>query len=112
MERAACGATRIHTRAGSAIFEIAQWGLPSIIIPIPESVSHDQLSNAFTYARSGAAVVIEDENLPPSILLSEIERLIADAPLRERMSSIPKSQARPDAARIIPRELITLATTH
>jgi len=112
MVRAAGAATLVISRAGSAIFEIAQWGLPSIIIPIPESVSHDQLSNAFTYARSGAAVVIEDENLTPSILLSEIERLIADAPLRERMSSIAKSQARPDAARIIARELITLATTH
>ena len=112
MVRAAGAATLVISRAGSTIFEIAQWGLPSIIIPIPESVSHDQLTNAFTYARSGAGVVIEEENLTPSILNSEIARLIVDEPLLERMAIAAKAQARPDAARLIARELIALATAH
>ena len=56
LRMAAGAATIIISRAGSAIFEIAQWGVPSIIIPIPESISHDQVSNAVTYARFGGAV--------------------------------------------------------
>ncbi len=112
MVRAAGAATLIISRAGSTIFEIAQWGLPSIIIPIPESVSHDQLNNAFTYARSGAAVVIEEGNLTPSILASEVTRLIDNAQLRERMGSSARGFARPDAARLIAEQLIHLASAH
>ena len=45
----------VISRAGAGnIFEIAAWGLPSILIPIPEPVSHDQTKNAFAYARAGA----------------------------------------------------------
>src|SRR3989344_5144904 len=41
------------SRAGSTfIFEIASWGLPSIVIPIPREVSRDQHRNAFNYART------------------------------------------------------------
>jgi UDP-N-acetylglucosamine--N-acetylmuramyl-(pentapeptide) pyrophosphoryl-undecaprenol N-acetylglucosamine transferase len=40
----------VVARAGSGtIFEIASWGLPSILIPIPEDVSHDQTKNAFSF---------------------------------------------------------------
>ncbi|HEY4478527.1 MAG TPA: UDP-N-acetylglucosamine--N-acetylmuramyl-(pentapeptide) pyrophosphoryl-undecaprenol N-acetylglucosamine transferase, partial [Candidatus Paceibacterota bacterium] len=48
----------IISRAGSVIFEIANWGIPSIIIPLPKDVSHDQVDNAFSYARTGACVVM------------------------------------------------------
>lgn len=112
MMRAAGVATIVISRAGSTIFEIAQWGIPSIIIPIPESIAHDQLSNAFTYARSGAAIVIEEGNLTPSILASEITRLIDDATLREHMGTAAKSFSRPDAAHLIAEQLLHIAATH
>lgn len=102
----------VVSRAGSAIFEFAVWGLPAIIVPIPESVSHDQRTNALTYARSGGAVVIEQVNLTPSVLLSEINRLMADKPLRERMAEGAKSFARPEASRSIADEILTLALEH
>jgi UDP-N-acetylglucosamine--N-acetylmuramyl-(pentapeptide) pyrophosphoryl-undecaprenol N-acetylglucosamine transferase len=43
-------ASIVISRAGSTIFEIALWGLPSIIVPIDPGVSHDQTQNAFSYA--------------------------------------------------------------
>lgn len=105
-------ASLVISRAGSFIFEIAAWGLPAIIIPIPESISHDQRTNAFTYARSGGAVVIEQINLTPSVLLSEINRLMNKPELRQAMSAGAKNFARPEAARAIAEEIILLALSH
>ena len=106
-------ASIIVTRSGSgAIFEIAQWGIPAIIIPLPESVSHDQTKNAFTYARSGAAMVIEQANLTPHLLVSEIDRLMGDPELRIKMSAAAKTFARPDAARAIADEVLSIALKH
>ena len=105
-------ANLVISRAGSTIFEIAAWEISSIIIPIPEAISHDQRLNAFTYARSGAAVVIEQDNLTPSVLLSEINRLLSNNKLLEQMKAGAKQFARPDASRVIAGELLNLALEH
>jgi UDP-N-acetylglucosamine--N-acetylmuramyl-(pentapeptide) pyrophosphoryl-undecaprenol N-acetylglucosamine transferase len=76
LRMSAGSATVIVSRAGSTIFEIAAWGIPSIIIPLPHSVSHDQTDNAFAYSGTGAASVIEENNLTPHILIEEINRII------------------------------------
>ncbi|MEK7621827.1 MAG: UDP-N-acetylglucosamine--N-acetylmuramyl-(pentapeptide) pyrophosphoryl-undecaprenol N-acetylglucosamine transferase [Patescibacteria group bacterium] len=102
----------VISRAGSSIFEFAQWGLPAILIPIPESVSHDQRTNAFTYARSGGAIVIEQGNLTPSVLQSEILRLLGDQELLAKMQAGAKSFARPRAARLIAEEILEIAVSH
>jgi UDP-N-acetylglucosamine--N-acetylmuramyl-(pentapeptide) pyrophosphoryl-undecaprenol N-acetylglucosamine transferase len=106
-------ATIVVARAGSGtIFEIASWGLPSILVPIPEDVSHDQTENAFSYARSGAAAVIEQRNLTPHVLLSEIRRITSDDALRSRMREAASKFARPDAARKIAMTLLDEALSH
>ncbi|MFA5000962.1 MAG: UDP-N-acetylglucosamine--N-acetylmuramyl-(pentapeptide) pyrophosphoryl-undecaprenol N-acetylglucosamine transferase [Candidatus Paceibacterota bacterium] len=112
MRMTAGASSLVITRAGSALFEIANWGLPAIIIPIPEEISHDQRLNAFTYARSGGAVVIEQKNLAPSIILSEIDRIMSNDQLREEMIKGAQSFARPEAAELIAKEIIKLALRH
>ena len=103
----------IVTRAGSGtIFEIASWGIPAILIPIPTEISHDQTENAFSYARAGAAIVVEQQNLSPHLLVAEIDRIMNDQPLRERMSAAAKEFARPQAARKIAEILIETAIEH
>ncbi|MFA6475964.1 MAG: UDP-N-acetylglucosamine--N-acetylmuramyl-(pentapeptide) pyrophosphoryl-undecaprenol N-acetylglucosamine transferase [Candidatus Paceibacterota bacterium] len=105
-------ASLVITRAGSALFEIANWGLPAIIIPIPEEISHDQRTNAFTYARSGGAAVIEERNLTASVLLFEIDKIMSDEKMREDMIKGAKSFARPDAAAVIAGEILKIALSH
>lgn len=106
-------ATVVVSRAGSGtIFEISSWGIPAILIPIPLDVSHDQTENAFSYARIGAAIVIEQRNLSPHILNAEIDRLIIDPQLREKMSVAAKEFSRPDAARKIATVLVETAISH
>lgn len=103
----------VISRAGSGtIFEIASWGLPSIIIPIPESISHDQTKNAFSYARSGAAVVIEQENLRTSILVSELERILSNPEESTRMRAAARAFSQPDAAHKLAKVIIDTMVEH
>lgn len=103
----------ILARAGSGtIYEIASWGIPAILVPIPEDISHDQTQNAFSYARAGGAVVIEQRNLTPHILVAEIDRLIQDQPKLAEMRSAASAYARPDAAHKIATILVETALEH
>jgi len=104
--------TMVISRAGSTIFEIAAWGLPSILVPISEEVSHDQMKNAFNYARYGAAVVIEENNLTPHVLTSEIDKIASNKDLQARLSAGAKRFYRPDAAQVIAKEIMALAIEH
>ncbi len=112
MRMAAGVAKLIISRAGSTIFEIAAWGKPSIIIPISEAVSHDQTSNAFAYARSGGAEVIEENNLASHLLISEINRIVDNPEVWQKMSDGAKSFAKTDAADKIAQEIVNLALQH
>ncbi len=110
LRMAAGAADVIVSRAGSTIFEIASWGRASIIIPIPEPTSHDQKTNAYAYARSGAAVVIEEKNMAPGILLAEIQRVVTVE--KEKMQAAAKAFSRRDSARLIAEELIAIGLQH
>ena len=113
MRKAAGAASLIVSRAGAtAITEIALWGKPAILIPIPESVSHDQRTNAYAYAHTGAAVVLEEENMTPNLLSSEIRRITGDAGLMQRMGEHGKGFANPNAARLIAEELLRITLSH
>lgn len=102
----------VISRAGSTIFEIAAWGIPSIIIPIPEAIAHDQRENAFTYARTGACEVLEEANLSPHLLSATIEKIMGDAKRRETMREAALLFAKRDAAEKISAEIIRIAETH
>ncbi len=102
----------IISRAGSAIFEIAAWGVPAIIIPITETNGDHQRKNAYAYARSGAAVVIEESNLTSHILASEIRRLATDGKTREAMKQGAAAFVKKDSARIIAKEILAIALKH
>jgi UDP-N-acetylglucosamine--N-acetylmuramyl-(pentapeptide) pyrophosphoryl-undecaprenol N-acetylglucosamine transferase len=105
-------ASVVVSRAGSTIFEVASWGVPSIIIPITNSNGDHQRTNAFSYARAGGCEVIEEKNLTPNILASEIERLSAEKEVREKMSESAKAFYKPEAARLIAEEILKIALSH
>lgn len=102
----------IISRAGSTIFEIAAWGVPSIIIPLPTSISHDQTSNAFAYARSGAASVIEENNLSAHIIIEEVARITGTPAIRDTMKQRAREFARLDSATLIADALLDIALEH
>jgi len=102
----------VVSRAGSTIFEIAGWGIPSIIIPITESNGNHQRKNAYIYAESGAAVVLEETNLSPALFLAEIEKIMENENRRAEMSSSAQAFAKPNAAREIAEKLVEIGLSH
>jgi UDP-N-acetylglucosamine--N-acetylmuramyl-(pentapeptide) pyrophosphoryl-undecaprenol N-acetylglucosamine transferase len=105
-------ASLIVSRAGSAIFEIAAWGVPAILIPITSSNADHQRKNAFAYARAGGANVIEEANLAPNLLMSEIDRLMTDKEKRESMIKSAKEFSKLDAATKIAEQIVSVLVRH
>ena len=111
--RTASGAAAIVvSRAGSMIFEIASWGVPSILVPITNTNMDHQKKNAFNYARAGACSVVEEANMSANILSSEIDRIIADKEGYDAMARNAKAFNKPDAAMKIARAIIDIAMSH
>ena len=109
---AAGAATLVISRAGSTIFEIAAWGKPSILVPLPGAAGDHQSKNAFAYARTGAATVIEQNNLSAHVLAGEIDRIASNPTLIATMSTAAKTFAHGDAARTIARALLDICIAH
>jgi len=112
MRMAAGVSSLVISRGGSTIFEIALWGIPSILIPITESNGDHQRKNSYNYAREGAATVIEESNLSPEIIINEVTRIMDNPKIQARMNEAAKKFARPDSAELIAREILKLAIKH
>jgi UDP-N-acetylglucosamine--N-acetylmuramyl-(pentapeptide) pyrophosphoryl-undecaprenol N-acetylglucosamine transferase len=102
----------VISRAGSTIFEIASWGLPSILVPLPTAAEDHQTKNAYAYARAGACVVIEQSNLTPGLLVSEVDRILTHEPMKHAMSNAARAFARADAASLVASALLDIAVSH
>jgi len=101
----------IISRAGSgSIFEIAASGKPSILIPLPEAAQNHQIRNAYSFAKDGASIVIEEGVLKPYSFLQQIKNLAEDKKTMELMSKKAKEFAKPKAADIISQYILTYLT--
>lgn len=109
---AAAAADLVITRAGSSLFEIAEWSLPSIVIPINVSNSDHQRANAYAYTHEGAGVVIEEANLTPNIILSQIHSIFSNDSIRRQMGEAAHNFARAGAAKKIARALFDIGMKH
>jgi UDP-N-acetylglucosamine--N-acetylmuramyl-(pentapeptide) pyrophosphoryl-undecaprenol N-acetylglucosamine transferase len=112
MKMAAGAATIIISRAGSTIFQIASWEVPSILIPFANSNADHSRKNAFSYARAGACSVIEEANMTANILSGEIDRILGDKMGYKKMTQNAKTFSRTGAAEKIARELVAIAMSH
>ncbi len=112
MRMSAGVASLIISRGGSTIFEIALWGIPSILIPITNSNGDHQRKNSYNFARDTGSIVIEESNLSPEIILNEIDRVMTDGKLAERMRNSSRNFARVDSAGLIAQEILKIALRH
>lgn len=89
----------VISRAGSSsISEIAANGKPSIIIPIENSANDHQRMNAYSIAKMGGCVVLEEGNLGEHMLLAKIDQIMDDEELRNKLIENIKAFYHPDAA--------------
>ncbi len=92
----------IISRAGAgSIFEIANAGKASILIPLPESAQNHQTKNAYAYADFGASLVITEENLTPNFFLHRILGIIKSEAMQKNMEDKAKRFSKPKSAKII-----------
>jgi UDP-N-acetylglucosamine--N-acetylmuramyl-(pentapeptide) pyrophosphoryl-undecaprenol N-acetylglucosamine transferase len=91
------------------VFELAQYGLPAILIPYPHASADHQTANARWMAEAGAATILPDAEVTPARLRSEVDALLGDPERLAGMAAASRRLARPDAAAIVAREVLTAA---
>jgi UDP-N-acetylglucosamine--N-acetylmuramyl-(pentapeptide) pyrophosphoryl-undecaprenol N-acetylglucosamine transferase len=96
-------------RAGGSVFELAQYGLPAVLVPYPHASGDHQTTNARWMERAGAAVVIADAELTPERLRTEVDALLGDPARLAATRRASAALARPDAAREIAAEVLAAA---
>jgi UDP-N-acetylglucosamine--N-acetylmuramyl-(pentapeptide) pyrophosphoryl-undecaprenol N-acetylglucosamine transferase len=96
------------SRAGaSTLGELPLFGLPAVLVPYPYAWRYQQV-NAQYLAERGAAVVLEDAELPTQ-LLPVVRDLIENIHKREQMRSAMRALAQPDSAAKIAGHLHSLS---
>lgn len=102
MQLAYSASDLVVCRAGAvSLSEIAYFGLPSILIPFPESSGNHQKKNAFNLKNANAAEVMLDKNMSPNLLKDQILEIISDDEKSKNMSAAIKKFARPESAKNI-----------
>lgn len=100
----------VISRAGAGvIFELAALGKPAILIPLPTSANNHQVQNAYQYERAGAAIVIEEENILPALLMSEVQGIISNQEKRSSMEAAGKKFFIADSANLIASDLLSVS---
>jgi len=101
----------VVSRAGSgSIFEIAALGKPSILIPLPGSAQNHQVKNAYSYARNGSCLAIEEANLTPHFFLERLNYFFAHPRELEKMREAALEFAKPMAAKVIAGYIVSYLT--
>ncbi len=109
MATALIAADVVVARSGSSVCEFAAFGLPAILIPLSESANDHQRVDAYEFAATGAAIVIEEANLLPGIFFSQLTNILTDADLRAKMSAASLAFFIPGAADKIADELMRMS---
>jgi UDP-N-acetylglucosamine--N-acetylmuramyl-(pentapeptide) pyrophosphoryl-undecaprenol N-acetylglucosamine transferase len=93
-------------RAGGSIFELAQYGLPAVLVPYPHATADHQTANARWMADGGAAVVLADAALTPGGLRAAVDGILLDPERLAAMRAAAARLARPDAAEVVARAVL------
>jgi UDP-N-acetylglucosamine--N-acetylmuramyl-(pentapeptide) pyrophosphoryl-undecaprenol N-acetylglucosamine transferase len=95
---ALAASTVVVSRAGaSTLGELPAVGAVGVLVPYPYAGAHQHLNAAFL-AQRGAAIVVEDAELPEGRLIDVLRELIGDPARCQRISLASRELARPDAA--------------
>ncbi len=108
MALALTAADLVVARSGSSVFELAACGLPAILVPLAESANGHQLIDAMEFAKTGAAIVIEEDNLLPGLFFGQLDALLRNQDRLAKMSAASAAFFKPGAAEAIAKELIAV----
>lgn len=96
------------SRAGAAaLFELAYYAKPMILVPYPNP-KNNQRQNAVYFSNAGAAVYKEEKDLTPDVLAREVLEIITDVQRMEKYSKAAKDLSVPDAGKRLAEEIVKL----
>ena len=98
----------VVSRAGAiAVSEITASGKPSVLVPSPNVTNNHQYYNAKSVADAGAALLIEEKDLPEgrNVLAKQVLKLVKDKDALKTMAENAARIGRTDAADVIYRNL-------
>ncbi|MFH1878877.1 MAG: undecaprenyldiphospho-muramoylpentapeptide beta-N-acetylglucosaminyltransferase [Candidatus Omnitrophota bacterium] len=97
------------SRSGAAaVFELAYYAKPMILIPYPHP-KNNQRSNAAYFSEKGAAIYREEDELTVHNLADEVLEILSDNEKRARLSKAAGMLSFPDADRLLAGEVVKLA---
>jgi UDP-N-acetylglucosamine--N-acetylmuramyl-(pentapeptide) pyrophosphoryl-undecaprenol N-acetylglucosamine transferase len=92
----------VISRAGaSTVSEISVIGRPSILVPYPHALDHDQAANAAALAAKGGTIVRQQRDLSPQILADLIAELATETAKASAMAAAAKAAGKPRAASLL-----------
>lgn len=102
----------VVARAGAGtIAEITAIGRAAVLVPFPHASDDHQTRNAEALSGVGAAVCLRQEIADAPRIAAEVERLLSDDSLRVALADAARARGRPNAARDVAADLLSLART-
>ncbi|HUR92812.1 MAG TPA: UDP-N-acetylglucosamine--N-acetylmuramyl-(pentapeptide) pyrophosphoryl-undecaprenol N-acetylglucosamine transferase [Gemmatimonadaceae bacterium] len=109
MESAYAASDIALARAGAmSTAELAAWGVPMILVPLPTAAADHQTTNARALEGAGAARVILQRDLTPERLDADVRAIFGAPGEIDRMSASVLQRARPRAADEIAGHILEL----
>ena len=91
-------AALVIARSGGTLAELALFGLPSILVPLPASANDHQLHNAEEFVQMNAATLLVQSQATPDKMAAAISAWRSDANRRSAARERLKAWDSPDAA--------------
>lgn len=102
MAKRIASAHLVISRSGaSTVSEMAVIGRPSILVPYPHALDHDQAANAQALASAGGALVEPQSGLSPERLAELISSFMTDPDRAAKMAQSARSVGKPNAAALL-----------
>ena len=86
---------------GGTLAELSTAGVPAVLVPYPHAADDHQAGNAEVFAGAGAAVCVDERELPGRLddrLAAALSELLANTDIRRRMSAAMRRLSHPRAA--------------
>lgn len=100
-ERLATAHLVICRSGASTVSEIAVIGRPSILVPYPHALDHDQAANAAALVATGGAQVVPQSELSPEKLSGLISAAMKEPDRLEKIAAAARSAGRPNATSLL-----------
>lgn len=109
MQDAYAAADLAVSRAGAmTTAELAAWGLPAILVPLPTAAADHQTANARAIAASDAAVLLRQDRFDAAVLDHALNGLLNAPGKLAGMAEAAFERARPAAAHDIAAHILTM----